>query len=90
MINAASKEGFKALVRIFLICRPSFLDVSFQLSKEFLNGIKMVGAWPVWIWGDLAVPNCRMFFRIFVIERSENSASLAICDVVRIFLLCII
>lgn len=50
----------------------------------------MHGAWPVRIWGDLAVPNCRMFLRIFVIERSEHLASLAICDVVSVFLLRII
>jgi hypothetical protein len=50
----------------------------------------MHGAWPVRIWGDLAVPNCHMFLRIFVIEHSEHFASLAICDVVSVFLLHII
>lgn len=50
----------------------------------------MHGACPVRIWGDLAVLNCCMFLRIFVIERSEHFASLAICDVVSVFLLCII
>jgi hypothetical protein len=31
-----------------------------------------------------------MFLQIFVIERSEHFASLAICDAVSVFLLCII
>ena len=41
IVNALPKEVMKALIWIFLICWPGFLDVTLQLGKEFLNGIKI-------------------------------------------------
>lgn len=49
----------------------------------------MLGGGPGGIVGELGLPNNRIFLRMLVIERSLHFASLAICDVVSLFLLLI-
>lgn len=39
--------------------------------------------------GELGLPNNRMYLRMLMIERSLHFASLAICDIVSLFLLLI-
>ena len=41
IMNTPPKEGMKPLVGILFVRRPPFLDISFQLGKEFLDGVEI-------------------------------------------------
>ena len=82
MLNSSHRK-----LAISSIYKPG-ISARWSQRASSITGV-MLGGGPGGIVGELGLPNNLMFLRTLVIERSLHFASLAICDVVSLFLLII-